>query len=443
MDHEQARQVSDDVAATSSVDNPSAREAAQDVGPPAEQLEAVEQKAQEQEPTPITAAQIVAPLAASPAAMTPPPLLPRSPKKTRRKKRRWLRVVAAVALALLVLLGGATAYGYYYFETNIQKPLSAMIRPVQRGADEPQLDRPIPTNSAVSGRVWNILLLGSDNDQKFNFPDVLTQVMMIVHIDTIHNTVTMLSIPRDSWVYVPEIGGMHKIDQAFLLGAEQGNSFDNGVRLARLTIEKDYGIPIDRYAWIGLDGFIKVINTLGGVDINVAHPIVDDAYPQDTGSSANAPYNYQRLYLAPGPQHLNGEQALEYVRSRHADLVGDIGRTQRQQQVLEALKPKLNADTLLTNIPQLLSDMSGYLYTDISEQEMLGFALFGRSFPTNQIKNITLGPGPGSQDYGDETNVYDPSLGEQSVIVPNCQNIQPVINSIFGLGNKQSCNVGG
>jgi polyisoprenyl-teichoic acid--peptidoglycan teichoic acid transferase len=171
--------------------------------------------------------------------------------------------------------------------------------------------------------------LGSDNDQKFNFPDVLTQVLMVVHIDTIHDTVTMLSIPRDSWVYVPQVGGMHKIDQAFLLGAGQHNSFDNGVQLARLTVEKDYGIPIDRYAWVGLNGFVKAIHTLGGVDIDVTHPIVDDTYPEDTGSSGNTPYNYQRLYLASGPQHLDGEQALEYVRSRHADLVGDIGRTQR------------------------------------------------------------------------------------------------------------------
>jgi anionic cell wall polymer biosynthesis LytR-Cps2A-Psr (LCP) family protein len=92
-------------------------------------------------------------------------------------------------------VGGAAAYSYYYFEANIQKPLSMMIHPVQRAKEEPQLTTPIPTDSAVSGRVWNILLLGSDNDQKFNFPDVLTQVLMVVHIDTIHDTVTMLSIP--------------------------------------------------------------------------------------------------------------------------------------------------------------------------------------------------------------------------------------------------------
>jgi len=375
---------------------------------------------------------------------TDTPALPQGPQKAKRKKRRWFKIVISVVLLLLILCGAAAVYAYTYYKTNIQQPLSTMIHPVQRAKNEPRLDTPIPTDSAVSGRVWNVLLLGSDNDQKFNFPGVLTQVMMVVHIDTIHNTVTMLSIPRDSWVYVPGVGGMHKIDQAFLLGASQSSGFDGGVRMARLTVEQDYGIPIDRYAWVGLDGFVKVIDTLGGVDIDVAHPIVDDAYPDDTGANANNPYAVERIYLAPGPQHLNGEQALQYVRSRHADLVGDIGRTQRQQEVLEALKQKLNLLTILTKLPQLLTDMKGYLYTDISEQELLGFALFGRTFSTNQIKNITLGPGSGNQDYGYETTIYDPSAGaEQDVIIPQCQNIQPVINSLFGLGSAQSCKVNG
>jgi LCP family protein required for cell wall assembly len=366
-------------------------------------------------------------------------------KKSRGKKRfpHWVKVVISILLILLVLFGGITAFAYYYFESNIQGPLSKIIHPINLSKDTP-LQKPLPTDSNVAGKVWNILLLGSDNDRKFNFPDVLTQVMMIVHIDTIHNTVTLVSIPRDSWVHVPQVGGMHKIDQAFYLGASQHNSFDDGVRLAVLTVEKDYGIPIDRYAWVGLQGFVNVINTLGGVDIDVAHPIVDDAYPADTGTNAQNPYGYQRLYLTPGPQHLDGEQALEYVRSRHADLIGDIGRTQRQQQILEALKQKLNLGTIIPKIPQFFSDLSGYVYTDISEQEMIGFAAFGRNFSTNHIQNVTLGPGPGSQDYGDFSTVYDPSSGsDQSVVLPHCQNIQPLINKIFGLGSAQSCNISG
>src|SRR5579875_3727151 len=170
----------------------------------------------------------------------PPPALPG--KRRRRRWPLWARILLVIFLLLVLAGGGAFAYGYYYFQTNIQTPLQKFIHPVARGKDEPALS-PTPNDGNVTGRSWNILLLGSDNDGKYNFPALLTQVMMVVHIDTVTNQVYMVSIPRDSWVHVPEVGGMHKIDQAFFLGATQKDSFDDGVRLARLTIEQDYGIP--------------------------------------------------------------------------------------------------------------------------------------------------------------------------------------------------------
>src|SRR3989440_2337032 len=369
------------------------------------------------------------------------PTMPFPP--VREVKRSWpLFVRVMIIVLLLLVLAGAFSlvYGYYY----VQSSVSTFIHPVSRGQDEPGNDV-IPSDSNVTGQSWNILLLGSDNDGKYKFPALLTQVMMVVHVDTNNNAVTLLSIPRDSWVYVPEVGGMHKIDQAFLLGASPRNSFDDGVRLARMTVERDYGITIDRYAWVGLGGFSKVIDTLGGLDIDVAHPIVDDTYPDDTGKSANDPYAYKRLYIGPGPQHLNGEEALEYVRSRHADLVGDIGRTQRQQQVLQALKQKLNVSSVLGNLQQLFSDLKGEVYTDVSEQEMLGFATYGHGLSGNAIQHVTLGPGNGNQNYGSYSNVYDPSANSnQDVVIPHCDNIQPLINRIFRLAFfVQSCNVNG
>jgi polyisoprenyl-teichoic acid--peptidoglycan teichoic acid transferase len=368
-----------------------------------------------------------------------------TPKK---RLRRGVKILL-IALAVLLVLGSATAgAGYYYYTTTIQKPLAQIYRPVARSKQEatPQATATsAPVYDVIKGKSWNILLLGSDNDDKYVFPDVLTQVMMIVHVDTVKNTVTMVSIPRDSWVSVPGFG-MHKIDQAFSLGEQQTGKFDDGVLLARETVEADYGVTIDRYAWVGLDGFAKVIDTLGGIDINVAHPIVDDSYPNDVGSGSNSgnAYAYKRLYIAPGPQHLDGQEALEYVRSRHSDLVGDIGRTQRQQQVLEALKLKLNVTTIIADIPQLLSDLSGNIYTDLTDAEMLAFANYGRTLINNPIQTVTLGVGAGNQDYGDLETIYDPSVGaDQDIVQPNCINIQPEINSIFGLGNAQSCNTGG
>lgn len=374
-----------------------------------------------------------------------PPLPPQLPKgkKPQKRKKRPLRVALIAFLIFVGLFGSVLAYAYHYYDTNVNAPLQKFIHPVQRGKDEP-LPNATPSYNVIMGRSWNILLLGSDNDNKYTYPDVLTQVMMVIHVDTVNNSVSMVSIPRDSWVNVPDIGGMHKIDQAFFLAASRHNNFDDGVRAARLTIEKDYGIPIDRYAWVGLSGFSKVIDTLGGVDVDVTHPIVDDSYPDDTGSgtSASDPYAYRRLYIAPGLQHLNGEQALEYVRSRHADLIGDIGRTQRQQQVLEALKKKLNLGSVLSNLPQLIKDMTGSVYTDLSEQEMISFANFARTLQASAIQRITLGPGTGSQNYGTLSTVYDPTYSaNQDVMIPNCQNVQPVVNKIFGLGDVQSCNV--
>lgn len=364
-------------------------------------------------------------------------------KNPSRRRSRARRVTITILVLFLVLVGAGLAYGYFYYHTYIEQPLSRFERPVSRSSAEPTI---IPTRNdgTIMDRSWNILLLGSDSDSKYNFPVLFTQVMMVVHIDPIHNSVYMVSIPRDSWVYVPGNGAMHKIDQAFYIAAAQNHNFDDGVRAARLTVEKDYGITIDRYAWVGLSAFASIIDTLGGVDIDLTHPIVDDNYPDDTGTNTNDPYALKRLYLAPGPQHLNGLQALAYVRSRHADLIGDIGRTVRQQEVLTALEKKLNVVSILSNLPQLISDLTGKVYTDMSEQELLAFANYARTLSSSAIHHITFGPGPGNQDYGDFGELYDPWAGSvQSVVIPHCENIQPVVNSIFGLGNVQSCKVNG
>jgi polyisoprenyl-teichoic acid--peptidoglycan teichoic acid transferase len=367
-------------------------------------------------------------------------LPPRKVSPDKRADNRYslrMRIFIYTFLLFTILVGGGLAYGYSYFENNIQIPLQKFFHPVSRSSNEPAA----PDDSAITGRPWNILLLGSDNDNKYNFPALLTQVMMVVHVDPDNNRVYMVSIPRDSWVYVPVKGAMHKIDQAFFFGAVQHNSFDDGVRSARQTVEQDYGLTIDRYAWVGLSGFASVIDTLGGVDIDVTHPIVDDLYPDDTRANPKDPFAVKRLYLAPGPQHLNGLEALEYVRSRHADLVGDIGRTNRQQEILEALKKKLTAPNIINHLQELIADLAGKVYTDMSPQEIFAFANFGRTLASSGVQRITLGPGSGNHDYGDLSTVYDPSIGaNQSVVVPRCENIGPLFSNIFG---SMICNVNG
>ncbi len=148
------------------------------------------------------------------------------PTRLRRRRRPRCITLALLLLLSLVVLGGLVVSGLYALETTVLAPLAQFFHPL--GGD---------SDGAIDGRPWNLLLLGSDNDRKFVFPAVLTQVMMVVHVDPLNKRVFMLSIPRDSWVAVPGQTGMHKIDQAFYMGAAEHHSFDDGVRLARATIE--------------------------------------------------------------------------------------------------------------------------------------------------------------------------------------------------------------
>src|SRR5262249_36763886 len=134
-----------------------------------------------------------------------------------------------------------------------------------------------------SGRT-NILLLGSDTDGKGNDPNAgvpLAQTILIVTIDPHTNYIGMLSIPRD--MQVTENGYTEpKLDEVFSHGYTGYNLQDkiaNGAREMESVIQYNFGIPINHYAWISLAGFVKVIDTVGGVDVDIIHPMVDDTYP--------------------------------------------------------------------------------------------------------------------------------------------------------------------
>ncbi len=339
------------------------------------------------------------------------------------KKRRvpmWARVTLLVLLLLLITVGSVA--GYYYY--TLSAPISSITgQTVTRlhGDDNPN-SRQDTSSGILSGGRINILLLGSDTDQKFAGV-YLAQTDIVVTIDPETKSVGMLSIPRDTWLNVPD-HGMMKLDEAYSYG---------GVALSRATIHQDFGIYIDYYAWVGLDGFIKVIDTVGGVDVDVLHPIVDDNYPDDLGNHGQDIFALERLYLSPGPQHLSGPQALEYVRSRHADLVGDFGRSTRQQQVLTQLKTKLSDPAIISKVQELANDLQGYVKTDMQLNEVIELMNFARSLDQNKIKRVTLGT-PYSSLINQKT-----SDGVKAVVILNCTLVQPLIAQMFDLGDNAKC----
>jgi len=352
----------------------------------------------------------------------------------RKKKRRfpiWARIAVAI-LTIFIILAGT---GFYYYEANFASPVSNIVgqtAPLLKGEENPNLALGNSSDILSGGRI-NILLLGSDTDQKFQ-NGYLAQTDIVVTIDPATKSVGMLSIPRDLFINVPGYG-MMKLDEAFYYGDAYNH---NGVGLSRLTISQDFGIPINYYAWVGLSGFIKVVDTAGGVDIDVTHPITDDVYPNDTGNSKN-PYTYKRLYLAPGPQHLDGPTALEYVRSRHADLVGDFGRSARQQQVLSSLKTRLVNSNIIDKLPELAKDLNGYLKTDMQILDIIKLMNFARTIDPSKIQRVILSP-PTYSVASVATIGHDKG---EDIFNPICAPIQQVIARMFALGNNAQCNVQG
>jgi LCP family protein required for cell wall assembly len=258
----------------------------------------------------------------------------------------------------------------------------------------------------------NFLLLGSDTDLKFAPGTYLTQSMMVVTVDPVTHTIGMFSIPRDLWVRIPGYG-YGKIQTAYEVG---------GIASTRATIEQNFGIPIDYYAWVGLQGFQKMIDTMGGVNMDLAHPVLDDAYPDDL--NASDPYAYMRLFLPAGPQHLDGVQALQFVRSRHGDLIGDFGRSSRQQQLLLALKQRLTGPTLITHLPQLAADMQDSVRTDVPLTDLLQYASFARDLKHTDIHQIVLQP-PTYSSNGTSSD------GSQAIVIPNWPAIDQAVAQMF------------
>ena len=290
------------------------------------------------------------------------------PRRGGLRRAHWV-VLAAIVLCL-ALVGGVLLY----------------LSPVLALLDNHDLSpgKPLATPAATpppldSKQRVNILLLGSDNDQKFAQDAVLSQTMIVVSIDPAKRQVTLLSLPRDLWVAIPGHPSA-KIDLAYKEG---------GASLARATVEKAFRIPIHYYAWIGLDGLVKVVDRLGGVDVDVLHPVLDDNYPNDFSGSG---YGTERVYLAAGPQHLDGRHTLQYVRSRHGDLLSDFGRSVRQQQVLLAMQQRTAGMDLVTALPSFARDLNGHVKTDLDLVRLTQLMLFMRGLRAGDVHQAFITP---------------------------------------------------
>jgi LCP family protein required for cell wall assembly len=330
---------------------------------------------------------------------------------------RRTRIVLGFLIAFGFVLSGAIG-ALAYFMPAIVTALQDTGHAIDRNLPTPSasaLTSPgsSPTATAQSvppapGAPFTVLLLGSDNDAKFMGGPVLTQSMILARVNPTTKQVVMESIPRDMWVPL-STGGFAKIDAAY----EHG-----GASAAVATVEEDFNIHIDHYAWIGLLGLVNMINQVGGIDVVATNPVMDDFYPADL--SGKDPYAYERVAVLPGPQHMNGMQALMYVRSRHGDLRSDFGRSQRQQQVLLALRAK--AKLLgIANLPDIATAMGNDFSTDMTIGEIASLLPIASNIQLQNVKQVIL-----ASPYT-STGVLD----NEDVLLPDWNLILPETHLFF------------
>jgi len=263
-----------------------------------------------------------------------------------------------------------------------------------------------------SGRAINIAVFGTDSREggnakiaTDNVGGVRSDVAMIVHVSARRDRIDIVSIPRDTTVTIPPCqlsdGTMTglpwttKFNAAFSRGGEKGSMTD-GAACAIKTIQEVSDIRIDEYAIIDFTGFIKMINALGGVDMCIDHRM----------ASRDA-----KLDLEPGCHHLKGKTALAYARARTGEGLGDgsdLGRIDRQHELLSAIFSEVNKKNLLTSGPSLYHFLQALADSIVVSpgldrvQEIAGFALSLRGIGSDRVEAMTA---PYAGDPNDDANV--------------------------------------
>jgi LCP family protein required for cell wall assembly len=268
-----------------------------------------------------------------------------------------------------------------------QQPVSQQAPPSSPDERAPALPPPAapvgPTTEppSLSRETVNILLLGTDARPSDDGP-TRTDALVLVRIERDSGRVSMLSIPRDLWVTYAN-GGEGRINAAYPLGEKRFGP-GGGAALAKATVSRLVGVPVDHFVLINFQGFQKLIDQLGGITVNVPQAIDDPAYPTDD-------YRTIRVHFDEGPQTLDGERALIYARTRHAD--NDFGRNQRQQLVLMAIFDRIRERGLLqqlTSLDDYTRALRDYIRTDLSRSDMVEIAGFAREIKADDVLRYAI-----------------------------------------------------
>ncbi len=326
----------------------------------------------------------------------------------------WKRIVLWTLVGLVVLLLALGGGSYLWFRSQVDSANNRVSEEVKQVLQQKPSSTIVSVDAASgtaeapdSPSAMNVLVLGSDRreteEEKYGRSDTI----MLMHIDPDNNYLSVLSLPRDLRVEIPD-HGLDKINAAYSLG---------GPELTIRTVEQLTGVDINHFLQIDFDAFRDITNSLGGVYVDV-----DRRYYNDNPE-------WELIELSPGYQLLNGDDALDYVRFRH-DLNMDFGRMERQQRYLGALREQAMGWDLLFKLPKLVAALFKNINTDLGANDFIELAHWGIQLDGSRIRQISI-------------TGATPTIGDTSYVVADEGAVEEAVRDFLTPTSAQAGNNGG
>lgn len=285
--------------------------------------------------------------------------------KAMKKKQRRKKIALWILTPILVLLIGATTYATY-LHNKAGQMMEEAYQPIDRKKDNDKAEE--KTNPKVDNT--SILFIGVDDSNVRGFNSgARSDALMVATFNQQSKSIKLLSIPRDSYVYIPEVGKKDKITHAHAYG---------GVEATIETVEELLQIPIDYYVKMNFNAFVDVVDALGGIEFDVPF----DLSEMDSNDRKNA------IQLKAGLQTLNGEETLALARTRKRD--SDIERGKRQQEIMKAIIKKGLSIGAITKYDDVMEAVGNNMATDLTFKDVKSFFDYATAGTSLDIENLTL-----------------------------------------------------
>lgn len=320
-------------------------------------------------------------------------------RQSQKPHRPILKILIMLVTTVLVALG---AYGLrLYSQTKYALNLT------YQGIGTEDGSAGTVAKTIQQKKPFAVLLLGTDTGAFGRHDTGRSDTMIVVVINPKTKTTNMVSLPRDT---VAKMVGtkrfnMQKINAAYEIG---------GSKMAVNTSSELVNVPIKYYLTVNMGALEKVVDAVGGVDVDVAFSWSDP--------------HVGNYHFTKGKMHLDGAQALAYARMRHADPEGDYGRQKRQQQVIKAIVKKALSTDTLKNFDQLLKTVSSNMQTNLSFADMMALVQNYRG-AAESIKSTTL--------KGHDALVYPGPASYQIPSTPELQRVSDRLRTALGLSNER------